>query len=325
MENSKIIICLGIILIDMFPNRVGCKLADVTAFLPKPGGAPANVAVALARRGIGSAFVGKVGADAFGDLLENTLKEQGVFTGAMCRDEQARTTLAFIARPDEHTAEFVFYRNPGADMRLCPEDLDEELFARCSAFHFDSLSLTDEPAHAATIRALELARKAGGLISFDVNYRPTLWRDPAEALAQIEAMIARVDLLKINEVELKLLTGSDDPELAAPDLLKHGPRLVVVTLGARGSWYFIPGGCGFVPAFAVDTVDATGCGDAFISGVLGQLVNTPGGWQSALHSSVLEAYLKYSSAVGALTAQTVGVIPALPTADQVNQFIKSKA
>jgi fructokinase len=112
------VVCLGEILIDLFPDELGCRLAEVTAFRPKPGGAPANVAVAAHRLGAPSAFIGKVGEDAFGLHLIEVLKVQGVETRGMRTDPQVRTTLAFIAMPDEHTAEFVFYRNPGADLRL---------------------------------------------------------------------------------------------------------------------------------------------------------------------------------------------------------------
>jgi fructokinase len=185
------IVCLGEVLVDMFPAEVGRRLVEVSAFRPKPGGAPANVAVAAARLGARSAFIGKVGNEAFGHHLADVLRQEGVEVRGMRYDQEARTGMAFIAMPDENTAEFVFYRNPGADMRLRADELDRRLLQETRAFHFGSLSLGQEPSRGATLEAAKIARGAGALISFDVNYRPTLWSSrpgnghhPARGLAQ---------------------------------------------------------------------------------------------------------------------------------------------
>lgn len=314
------IVTLGEALIDMFPAEVGRPLVQVTAFYPKPGGAPANVAVAASRLGAKSAFVGKVGDDAFGHHLIDILAEQGVETRGMRIDDYARTTMAIIAMPDEHSAEFVFYRNPGADLRLRREELDEALLKSARALHIGSLSLVDEPARSATYAAIHIASDAGALISFDVNYRPTLWQSQEQALRQIRSMIPHVHLLKVNEAELDLLQGDVEPVTATQALLAQGPRLCVVTRGAHGS------ACAFedeyleVPAFAVPTVDATGCGDAFIAALLARLTATSP-WPARLNADELHAALIYANGVGALTAQKQGVIPALPTAADVEAFL----
>lgn len=314
------IVTLGEALIDMFPAEVGRPLVQVTAFYPKPGGAPANVAVAASRLGAKSAFVGKVGDDAFGHHLIDILAEQGVETRGMRIDDYARTTMAIIAMPDEHSAEFVFYRNPGADLRLRREELDEALLKSARALHIGSLSLVDEPARSATYAAIHIASDAGALISFDVNYRPTLWQSQEQALRQIRSMIPHVHLLKVNEAELDLLQGDVEPVTATQALLAQGPRLCVVTRGAHGS------ACAFedeyleVPAFAVPTVDATGCGDAFIAALLARLTATSP-WRARLNADELNAALIYANGVGALTAQKQGVIPALPTAADVEAFL----
>jgi fructokinase len=319
--------CIGEILIDMFPAEVGRKLADVSAFHPKPGGAPANVAVAAARLGLQSAFVGKVGADAFGTHLIQTLQDEGVDTRGMRVDPWARTTLAFIAQPDIYHSEFVFYRNPGADLRLAAAELDQELLSSTRGLHLGSLSLVEEPARSATKEAVRLVQPAGGLVSFDVNYRPSLWSSPEEALLHIWEIIPHSNLLKVNEVEVALLTGvqADGLDQAALDsgtrlLLAKGPDLVVVTLGKYGSYFAAQDAAGFVPAFQVDTVDATGCGDAFVSGLLVRLLQGEG-WRSHLNQASLLADLRYANAVGALTSLTQGVIPALPRAEKVQQFL----
>jgi fructokinase len=290
------ILCLGELLIDMFPAEVGRGMTEVSSFRPKPGGAPANAAVAAARLGAQSGFIGKVGEDIFGRYLEGVLKQEGVDTRGMRFDTQARTTLVFIAMPDVNTAEFIFYRNPGADM------------------------LIDEPIRSATLRAIEIARAAGAMISFDVNYRPALWQSQEAARLRMLETIPQVDLVKVNDTELALLTGSDDLDPASRSLLRKGPKLCVVTLGAKGSFFQTGQDSEFIPGYEVETVDATGCGDAFIASLLFQLVKD-GKMLADLSPARLSGALNYANAVGALTSLTQGVIPALPYAHQVEEFL----
>ena len=316
------IVSLGEILIDLFPVEVGRKLAEVSAFYPKPGGACANVAVAAARLGKKSAFIGKVGDDAFGHMLIETLKHNKVETRGMRVDEKHRTTLAFIAMPDENSAEFIFYRNPGADLCLTADELDHNLLENTKAFHCGSLTLVDEPARSAQYSAVEMARNNGALISFDVNHRPKLWSDHAEALKQIWRMNSLTDLLKVNETELELLTGSSDPASGGLELVRKGIKLVAITLGTKGSYFSSPKYQGYIPPFVVKTVDAIGCGDAFISGLITALLDASDG-DLDLDEATLVKGFTYANAVGALTALSRGVIPALPTATQVTDFIKT--
>jgi fructokinase len=192
------------------------------------------------------------------------------------------------------------------------------------------------------LEALQQARRGGALISFDVNYRPTLWEAPATAREQILETVPLVDVVKVNEVELALLSelpaGDADGPLISPDetardlpalrrgsqqLLARGPRLCVVTLGRQGSYYQTAEGGGQVPGFRVETVDATGCGDAFVAGLLWQLVGRRV-WRGDLDVAALGAALRYANAVGALTSLTRGVIPALPPAAQVEAFLAAR-
>jgi fructokinase len=327
------IVCLGELLIDMFPAELGRALAEVSAFYPKPGGAPANVAVAAARLGASSAFIGKVGDEAFGRHLAELLASEGVETRGMRFDRQARTGLAFIAQPDENTSEFVFYRNPGADMLLRVDELDRELLQLTRAFHFGSISLIQEPSRSATLEALQIARSAGALISFDVNYRPTLWDSEREACERIRLALPQADVVKVNEVEASLLTGFDvvsfiaDLEDASKALLADGPDLCVITLGPNGSYFQTAAGGEHVPPFRVQTVDATGCGDAFVAGLLTQLIRVPGRGQhrgSHLPVARLREILRYANAVGALTSLKRGVIPALPRDVEVEAFLSDR-
>lgn len=325
------LITLSDLLIDMFPAEVGRRLAEVSAFFPKPGGASANVAVAAQRLGVSTAFIGKVGDDAFGHHLIDVMRGEGVGTRGIRLDDEARTTMAVIALPTEHDAEFVFYRNPGADQRLLPEELDRDLLASGQALHVGSLSLTDEPSRSAAFEAVRLAKASGALISFDANYRPSLWQSPAAALAQYHALIPQVDLLKVNEVELAMLAGGRwSPaggeltiDTAVDALLAGGPSLVVVTLGRQGSYFRCAAGGELVPGFQVATVDAVGCGDAFVAGVLAQLLAVDD-WRSQLTVQRLRGVLRYANAVGALTATKRGAIPAMPTAAEVDAFLEQR-
>ena len=329
--NQVDIVTLGELLIDMFPNQIGKRMGEVEAFKPKPGGAPANVAVASKRLGMKSAFIGKVGDDLFGHFLKKVLEEEGVNTQGIRFDTEARTTMAIIAMPDENSAEFVFYRNPGADQRLEINELDLGLLESTKAFHFGSPSLSDEPARGATIKAARIARNAGALVSFDVNYRPSLWKDPSQALVQARNMIKEIDLVKVNEEEAALLTGRPeldpaDPiqvEKAARDLLAMGPTLVVVTLGSEGSYFQVETGGGYAPPFKVETIDAVGCGDAFVAGLLFQLVKD-GSWKDKLTLDQLLEILRFANAVGALTSLKRGAIPAMPTIEEVNNFLAKR-
>ncbi len=312
------IVTLGEILIDMLPAETGKRLTQVSAFIPKPGGAPANVAVAAARLGASTAFLGKVGRDFFGEFLREVLQREHVDTRGLRFDDAARTTLALIAQPTADNNEYIFYRNPGADQRLRPDELERDLLSTTRALHIGSISLTDEPARSATFEAVRLARQHNALVSFDVNYRPALWRSPADALAQISAMLPNADVVKLNESELELLTQTREVEKGCTALLARGPQWIVVTLGAQGSYFHSAQKRGYARGFQVDALDSTGCGDAFVGALLTQLVKF-GMNELDAH---LEAALEYANAAGALTATRRGAIPALPTEAEVKDFLR---
>ena len=313
------IVCLGEILIDMFPAEIGRPLAAVSAFYPVPGGAPANVAIAAARLGAQSAFIGKVGDDPFGRFLSETLVRQGVQTQGMRFDAEARTGLNFHAQVDGDTATHLFYR--GADTRLRPDELDRTLLQETRVFNFGTLSLMQQPARSATLEALNIARAAGALIAFDVNYRPSLWTDPLAARELIEATLPSVDVLKINADELLLITESTDLAEETAHLLATGLQLCVVTLGPRGSFYCCASGSGLVPGFPIKAVDATGSGDAFTATLLVQLVTGQESWRAQLEPARLQAIVRRANAAGAFTALQQGVLSALPDTKSLDSFL----
>jgi sugar/nucleoside kinase (ribokinase family) len=183
------------------------------------------VAVAASKLGARAAFIGKVGEDAFGRRLESVLKGYGVETRGMRFDREHRTTLNFMTIPDPNRTEMLFYRNPGADMLLAPDELDQELLASTAFYHFGSVSLAVEPCRSAALEGAAFARARGALVSFDVNYRPSLWENDARAKAEIIAALPRADIVKVNETELRLLSGTDDAPAGCTRILERGPAL----------------------------------------------------------------------------------------------------
>jgi len=309
------VVCLGELLIDFVATEVNRPLADVPAFRRAPGGAPANVACGVARLGRSAGFIGKIGAEPFGDFLCQTLVQAGVETRGLVATDAARTTLAFIGVHDDGRKEIFFYRNPGADMLLAPDDIDEDYVAAAACFHFGSISLIDPGPKAATTRAARAARRAGRLVSFDPNWRPALWESESRGRDEIRHGIALADVVKVSAEEWRLVTGTDDFALGARTILAAGPKLVVVSLGERGAAFYHASGSGTVPGFRVPVVECTGAGDGFVASLLVDLLEQieAGTALERLTTGALEGIVRRANAVGAITCTKAGAIPALPT------------
>jgi fructokinase len=312
------VVTMGEALIDFLADRPGVTLTQARAFTWAAGGAPANVAAAAAKLGLASGFVGKVGDDPFGEYLRDTLRSCGVNTEAMLLSSEARTALAFVALPTPDSPQFTFFRHPSADMILRADELNLGYIEQSKVFHFGSITLICDPVRTATLAAAKAAKAAGAVISFDPNYRPALWPARAARARILEAM-PLVDLVKVNETEVQLLTGKKDLLEGAEALVRLGPKACLVTAGADGSYYATPRSHGHVAAFPVRTVDATGCGDAFMAAALKGVIAF--GDLENLGPLDLEEILRYANAAGALTATKRGAIPALPTAAQLDIFL----
>lgn len=265
MRNKIIdVVALGELLIDMTPygtSSQGNALLEVN-----PGGAPCNVLAMVSRLGGKAAFIGKVGKDQFGDLLEETIKSLGIHTEGLVKDERYATTLAFVHLDGKGERTFSFCRKPGADMMLERDEIRQGLIKSAKIFHFGTLSMTNEPCLSATKYAVELAGQNGCLVSFDPNIRPPLWDSLENAKRQMEYGLSRCDILKISDDEIRLAAGLDDIEKAAEKLRADYPdiRLIFVTMGKEGSRFYYGNIAGTAGAFTnVDTVDTTGAGDTF--------------------------------------------------------------
>lgn len=318
------VVCLGELLIDFVSLESGVSLEQAPAFQKAPGGAPANVAVGLARLGHQVGFVGKVGDESFGRFLAGVLEENGVDVSGLSFDAETRTMLAFVSLTREGERDFMFYRHPSADMRLTAEDIPEELIREAKIFHYGSISLISDPCRNATCHALDIARQSGSLISYDPNLRLGLWESAVQAKQEIMAGMCYADLVKINDDELGFLTGTRDLESGAKQLLSVGPKLIIVTLGGQGSFFCSETATGMVPGNALDAIDTTGAGDGFVAGLLSGLLQYAKPGESYLFppKAELEECCRFANAVGAIATTKRGAIPALPTRKQVEDFLQ---
>ncbi|CAN6448782.1 unnamed protein product [Victoria cruziana] len=269
---AGLVASFGEMLIDFVPTEAGVSLADAPGFLKKAGGAPANVAIAVKRLGGRSAFIGKLGDDEFGRMLAGILRENGVDDQGVRFDGNARTALAFVTLRADGEREFMFYRNPSADMLLTPDELDLPLLHQTKILHYGSISLISEPCRSAHLRAMAEAKKAGALLSFDPNLRLALWPSPDDARKRILSIWEEADIIKVSDVELEFLTGNGSLEDEVALSLWHKDlKLLVVTIGDKGCKYYTKHSRGAVNSVKVKAVDTTGAGDAFIGALLKQL------------------------------------------------------
>jgi fructokinase len=314
------VITLGEMLVDFVSTAPG-TLAEAPAFVPAAGGAPANVAVGVARLGVASSFLGKVGNDPWGTFLAHTLQQHGVDTSGLRFTTEARTTLAFVSLQPDGERDFVFYRHPGADMLYAPADVDEQLIAEAAIVHCGSISLSAEPVRSATLHAVELAHKHGILCSYDPNLRLPLWKDEKFARTAILELWHLANIIKVSEEELFFLSGYNDIAEAARHLWHDNLRLLAITRGAAGSACFTaPTNYVSVPGYAVQAVDTTGAGDGWMAALLVQTILQPTLWQEPRD---LQAALRFANAAGALTTTQRGAIPALPTSEQIQARINN--
>lgn len=306
------IVCLGELLVDMLSQEMGVSLEQAYTFEKNAGGAPANVAVGCVGMGASAAMITEVGDDSFGRYLTSVLRDADVDTNGVIIDPDCATQLAFVAIDRMGIPDFAFHVKNPAHEQLAPEEINRQLIEEAMIFHFGSLSLIAEPARSATLEAIDIAAEAGLLISFDPNYRPTLWPDDDAAYDAIAETVELCDVLKVNENEMTLLTGTDEPYDGLRALWDMGPELVSVTLGPDGCAYTAGGSVDAIDGIEVQVVDTTGCGDAFVAATLVWLSRCEQDLSELTGKQLYDLY-SHANAAGALAAIHKGAIPSMPT------------
>ncbi len=309
------VVSFGELLIDFVAQEHGVSVGEASGFKKAPGGAPANVAVAVARLGHPSSFLGQVGDDPFGHHLAGVLAADNVDVSGLRFSTEARTALAFVSLRADGERSFMFYRHPSADMLMRPEDVDVDVLNSKDIFHFGSVTMINEPSKSATLKAADLARASGKLISYDPNLRLALWPDADAARQGMLVGLDYATFLKVSQEEVDFLTGSQDISM----LWRESIQLIAVTNGAQGATVYTRTTEQFVPAYNVQAVDTTGAGDGFVAGLLVGILE-----HKQNYSQHLESILRFANAVGALTTTQLGAIPALPSREVVEAFMAER-
>lgn len=308
---------IGEILIDL--TQTGINEAGIPQFSANPGGAPANLAVAAAKLGASTAFIGKVGDDSFGKFLVQCLKDNKVDISQISYDKTHNTTMAVVSVDASGERSFSFYRNPSADTEISIEDISEESLSNTKFLHFGSVSLTTEPCKGATLYAARTAKENGAVISYDPNYRANLWTDEATAISSMKEPLSIADILKVSDEELPLLSGTSDLEKGTEILMNYGIKLILVTLGADGAFYRYGSLTGKVAGVKCVVADTNGSGDTFFGALLSRLVKFDS--IDNLSTDTLEEIITFANTAASLTTSRHGAIPAMPVLQEVQSHI----
>ena len=321
-EKTIDVTALGELLIDFTENGTSAQGNPILEV--NPGGAPCNVLAMLQKLGKKTAFIGKVGDDMFGRQLTEAVSSVGVDTRALLVDKEVHTTLAFVHTYPDGDRDFSFYRNPGADMMLTKEDVDEDLIRSSRIFHFGTLSSTHEGVREATRYAIDVAKEAGDLISFDPNLRPPLWSSLDDAKREIEYGLGKCDILKISDNEVEFLFGTTDYDLGAKLLKeKYNIPLILITLGPDGSRaYYKDMRVEVAPFLQDNTIETTGAGDTFCASSLNYVLEHG---LDHLTEESLKELLTFANAAASLITTKKGALKVMPEKEEVLAFIASRS
>ena len=313
------VVALGEALIDF--TMVSADAQGYPTMAAHPGGAPANFLAALTKFGSSTALISKVGDDSFGRLLMGTIEEAGIDGRGVIVDGEVFTTLAFVTLDSNGEREFAFARKPGADTCIREEELDLELIDQAKVFHFGTLSLTDEPARSATVKAVEYAKAKGKLISFDPNLREPLWRDLEKAKEQMLWGLKMADVIKISDDEVKFLFGLE-PEEGCKHIFKaFSPKLLFVTCGGDGCWYINAKAMGHAESLkGIHILDKTGAGDIFGGSAMYKILQR-GKDPAQLTEQELAETARFASVAAGLSATKAGGISSVPGLEEVEALL----
>ena len=314
------VIALGELLIDFTMN--GQSEQGNHLFEACPGGAPCNVLAMLNKLGKKTAFIGKVGNDQFGTLLRKTLNEVGIDTSNLFTDDEVNTTLAFVHTLADGDREFSFYRNPGADMMLKEDEIDEDFFSQAKIFHFGTLSMTQDEVRAATKKAVKSAKQSGALISFDPNLREPLWSSLELAKEQMEYGFSQCDILKISDNEIQFVSGKEDYDEGIKYLQdKYQIPLILLTMGKEGSRAYYKGMRVERSGFSVKTIETTGAGDTFGGSVLNYILEHD---FYNLTEEDLGELLSFANAGAALITTKRGALRVMPEKEEIEALLEEQ-
>jgi fructokinase len=315
------VVAMGELLIDFVALESGVSVGEASGFQKAPGGAPANVAVAIQRLGKQSAFMGQVGDDPFGHYLAAVLKADGVNVDGLRFSSAARTMLAFVSLRADGERSFMFYRHPSADMLMTPADVAKDVLDATRVFHFGSITLINSPAKEATLAAAQYASEQGKLISYDPNLRLALWSDTDSARSGMRAGLEYAHIVKVSEEEVDYVLNPGEKLL---DWFDSFPQLqlILFTHGRDGSTAYTRGGkTATHPGYQVASVDTTGAGDSFVAGMLVNLLEQLGDGRD-FEAVDYAKLLTFANASGAMATMGRGAIPSLPTRAQVENFLR---
>ena len=322
MKNKTFdVTALGELLIDFTEN--GESSQGNPMMEANPGGAPCNVLAMLEKLGKKTAFIGKVGADMFGNQLKKAVEEVGIDTRNLIMDKKHHTTLAFVHTYPDGDRDFSFYRDPGADMMLTKEEVQKELIQSSRIFHFGTLSSTHEGVREATRHAIELAKEAGCIITFDPNLRPPLWSSLEDARKEIEYGMTKCDVLKISDNEVEFLFDTTDYDKGAALIReKYNIPLVLITMGKDGSRaYYKDMRVEVAPFLQENTIETTGAGDTFCASSLNYVLEH--GLEDLTEENLKEL-LTFANAAASLITTRKGALRVMPSKEEVLNFIASR-
>lgn len=315
------VLCLGEILYDFLADQMGLPLEMVKSWTPYPGGAPANVATALAKLGTSTGFIGCIGKDHLGEALVQTLQETGVDISGVQRHPTAPTRSVYVTRSEAGDRQFAgfgeYATTDFADTHLNVDAIPADLIAQADFLVLGTLEMAYPESRRAIEHVLDLADEHYVKILLDINWRPVFWPVPEVAPQVMYDLMSRVDFLKVSDEEAKWLISSTDPAEIAHKL--DNLEGVLVTAGDQGCAYYLGGHSGTLPAFSVDVEDTTGAGDSFVAGFIHQVCQR--GIRSLEELEVARSVALYASAVGALTTTRAGAIAAQPTPAEVQAFL----
>lgn len=312
------LVSLGTVLIDFTPVRNNNSNKKI--LIQNVGGAAANITIAVSRLGMSSAFIGKAGDDCFGHFSKAELEKENVDVSNFLFDPKHQTALSFIDPSQKRVEKYTFYRHDSADIYLKEREVNKKLIDNCKAFHFCSPSLIHEPSCEATVSAVKYARQQGKIITYDPNYRPSLWKNSAEAFEKLNFLVKYCDIIKFSDDEFRFMTNSDNLIRGIANLLKTGVKIILISQGANGCIIASRKGIHQIPAHDTEIIDTTGSGDAFFAAFIYKLLSEGKKIEEYSDNELCE-FSEFANAAGALCAKDFGAVASMADAESIDKFL----